>query len=107
MFLKIEDCSTVYLNTHKYRKDTNCRKMLSFVIIFYGMVLRALHLNALVFDDFSGMHFFFFFLNSPVQQELHPTEQQLWCLICKGWVDCFGLGISLQVFIGCGLNHLD
>lgn len=60
MFLKIEDCSTVYLNTHKYRKDTNCRKMLSFVIIFYGMVLRALHLNALVFDDFSGMHFFFF-----------------------------------------------
>lgn len=100
MFLKIEDCSTVYLNTHKYRKDTNCRKMLSFVIIFYGMVLRALHLNALVFDDFSGMHFFFFF-NSPVQQELHPTEQQLWCL------DCFGLGISLQVFIGCGLNHLD
>lgn len=92
MFLKIEDCSTVYLNTHKYRKDTNCRKMLSFVIIFYGMVLRALHLNALVFDDFSGMHFFFFFflINSPVQQELHPTEQQLWCLICKGWVDCFG-----------------
>lgn len=61
MFLKIEDCSTVYLKTHKYRKDTNCRKMLSFVIIFYGMVLRALHLNALVFDDFSGMHFFFFF----------------------------------------------
>lgn len=36
--------------------------MLSFVIIFYGMVLRALHLNALVFDDFSGMHFFFFFI---------------------------------------------
>lgn len=34
---------------------------MSFVIIFYGMVLRALHLNALVFDDFSGMHFFFFF----------------------------------------------
>lgn len=60
------------------------------LIIFYGMVLRVLHLNALVFDDFSGMHFFFFFFNSPVQQELHPTEQQLWCLICKGWVDCFG-----------------
>lgn len=71
MFLKIEDCSTVYLNTHKYRKDTNCRKMLSFVIIFYGMVLRALHLNALVFDDFSGMHFFFFKFSSAAGASSH------------------------------------
>lgn len=45
--------------------------MLSFVIIFYGMVLRALHLNALVFDDFSGMHFFFFKFSSAAGASSH------------------------------------